>query len=593
MTTDISSMSPGKPTTEVELQALINATPGISLLIDLDGIIICANIKATVHFGMALNQLIGSNVYSLFDEVTANGRRAITRQAETQRKPVFLGDERNGIHFRHSLVPAIDPDGVVRRVAVFAEDITERKKAEIALRASEEQYRFLAENTADTVWQLDHQMRFIYVNSAYVHLSGFPREEIIGRSVMEFFTPQGRATVAAMMVKRKENEAQGKVNVALRFEVPHIRKVGEPFWAEINSNPIYDQSGAITAFNGIMRDIDERKKMELALRASEERFRFLAENTGDVVWELDPQMRFTYINGADQQLRGFTREEVLGRPILELFTAQGQSIFADLSSQRQTAEKLGEVAAHFVFQAPQIRKDGTSYWAEVSSTTSYDPAGNIIGYNGITRDIDVNKKYERRLEEANLQLQEQLHEIVALQTRLKEQTVRDSLTGLHNRRYMEETLPREMARAKREGYPMALIMVDLDHFKRINDTYGHPTGDAVLKAVASILLNGAREGDIICRYGGEEFLVALPNMTTGQALERASAWRDTLSRTPVKHGAFSAECTLSAGISAFPDNSSDIETLLRLADNALYRAKANGRNRVELEPPSGASASQG
>jgi diguanylate cyclase (GGDEF)-like protein/PAS domain S-box-containing protein len=429
-------------------------------------------------------------------------------------------------------------------------------------------------------------MRFTYVNAAYIHLSEFSKDEILGRSVMEFFTPQGRATVADMMVKRKENEALGKINVALRFEVPHIRKAGEPFWAEINSNPIYDQSGAITAYNGIMRDIDERKNMELALRASEERFRFLAENTGDVVWELDSRMRFTYINGADQRLRGFSKDEVLGKPVLELFTSEGQKIIADLSAKRRAAEERGTVDPQFVFRAPQIRKDGTSVWTEVSSTTSYNLEGKVVGFNGITRDIDASKQYERRLEDANVQLQEQLQEIVALQTQLKEQAVRDSLTGLHNRRYMEETLPRELARATREGYPLALIMVDLDHFKRINDTYGHPTGDSVLKAMALILLHGAREGDIICRYGGEEFLVALPNMTTEQALVRAKSWQAALNRTPVHHGTFIVEATLSAGISVFPGNSSDVEALVRLADNALYRAKENGRNRVEYEPPS-------
>jgi diguanylate cyclase (GGDEF)-like protein/PAS domain S-box-containing protein len=457
MTIDLPVVPLGQPTTQAELQALVNSTPGISLLIDLEGTIVCANIKSTLHFGIAHDELIGRNVYSLFDEATSIGRRAIVRQAELTRAPVFLEDERNGHFYRHSLVPAIDADGVVRRVAVFAEDITERKTAELALRASEEQFRFLAENTADTVWQLDHRMCFTYVNGSYVHLSGFPLEDIIGRPVMEFFTAEGRATVAAMMTKRQQSEAAGKTNAALRFEVPHLRKHGNPFWAEINSKPIYDATGGIVAFNGIMRDIDERKQ------------------------------------------------------------------------------------------------------------------------------------YEKKLEEANCLLEGQLREIVELQTRLKDQTVRDPLTGLHNRRYMEETLPREMARAKREAYPLALIMVDLDHFKRINDTYGHATGDAVLKAMASILLNGAREGDIICRYGGEEFLVVLPNMSTEQAMARASAWQVTLRQSPVQHGTFLVASTLSAGIATYPGNSSDIETLLRLADDALYRAKANGRDRVEFEPPSSQS----
>jgi diguanylate cyclase (GGDEF)-like protein/PAS domain S-box-containing protein len=441
------------PTTEAELQALVDATPGVSLLIDLEGTIVCANQQSATHFGITLKRLVGTNVYSLFDEVTAAGRRAIVRQAELKRVPVVLEDERNGIYFRHSLVPAFDADGVVRRVAVFAEDITERKKAQLALQASEEQYRFLAENTADTVWRLDARMCFTYVNGAYLVSTGFSREEIMGRSVIEFFTPEGRDIVAEMMKKRQRNEAAGVTNASLRFEVPHIRKAGEPYWVEINSNPIYDASGTIVAFNGIMRDIHERKQ------------------------------------------------------------------------------------------------------------------------------------YQQRLEETNRQLQEQLQENVALHALLTEQTLRDPLTGLHNRRYLEETLPRELSRAKRVGYPMALIMVDLDHFKRVNDTYGHPTGDAVLRAMASILLHGAREGDIICRFGGEEFLVALPNMTIERAQTRAKAWQTALGSASIQHGAFSVQITLSAGISAFPDNGADVETLLHRADEALYRAKANGRNRVEFDAP--------
>jgi diguanylate cyclase (GGDEF)-like protein len=140
---------------------------------------------------------------------------------------------------------------------------------------------------------------------------------------------------------------------------------------------------------------------------------------------------------------------------------------------------------------------------------------------------------------------------------------------------------------------MALVMVDLDHFKRVNDTYGHPTGDAVLKAMASILLHGAREGDIICRYGGEEFLVALPNITIAKALARAKAWQSTMGNTSIQHGAFSIQTTLSAGISAFPDNGADIDILMRLADDALYRAKANGRNRVEFDAPQSLPAPPG
>lgn len=259
-----------------ELQALINATPGVSLLIDVGGFIVCANSKAAVHFNISSKELIGRNVFSLFDEATSVGRRAIVRRAALERKPVFLEDERDGVHYRHRGVPVLDDEGMVNRIAVFSEDITERKKAVMTLEAQKEQYRVLAENTADTVWQLDSQMRFVFVNGAYLKLTGFSLEEILGRNVMEFFTPDGRATVIDMMAKRKESEAVGQSHVSLRFEVQHIRKSGGPIWVEINSNPNYDESRRIIAFNGVMREINDRKLTEFALRTSEERYRALA-----------------------------------------------------------------------------------------------------------------------------------------------------------------------------------------------------------------------------------------------------------------------------------------------------------------------------
>ena len=565
-----------------DLQALIDAASGLCFLIDLAGTIICTNRKAVTHFGLEMDELVGTNVFSLFDEATAEGRRQAIRQAQRQKEPVVLEDERNGICFRHNIVPVVDADGQVRRVAVFAQDVTQVKKIDHALRESEQRYRLLAENTADTVWQLDRQMRFEFVNAAYLQLTGYPKEEVLGRNVMDFFTAEGQAIVRDMMTARKRAEDQGQTNLALRFEIPHLRKNAEPFWAEINSNPIYDSSGTLIGFNGIMRDVDQRKRVELALRASEERFRFLAENTSDVVWELGLDMRFTYINSADERTRGFHRDEVIGRPVMELFTPEGQAIIGKVTAAREAAERSGTNMPELKFQAPQIRKDGSSYWTEVSSMRRRDANGDIIGFNGITRNIDERKRYERELEEANLRLKAQLAEIVQLQAQLKEQTLRDPLTGLHNRRYLEETLTRELARAKRDGYPLAFIMLDLDHFKKINDIHGHAAGDTVLKDFAAMLMQGAREGDVICRYGGEEFLILLPNMTLEQGRTRAESWRSRLESTLIKHEDRAIAVTLSAGIAEYPSNGNDTRVLLRLADEALYRAKDGGRNRVAV-----------
>jgi diguanylate cyclase (GGDEF)-like protein len=179
-------------------------------------------------------------------------------------------------------------------------------------------------------------------------------------------------------------------------------------------------------------------------------------------------------------------------------------------------------------------------------------------------------------------LQHQLDEIHRLQEELREQAVRDGLTNLFNRRYLDETLERELARAKREGYPLTLVMIDIDHFKRLNDTYGHQAGDIVLRELAGLLWGNVRAEDVPCRYGGEEFLVMLPRMPLETALERADAWRRAFQATRVPFGEFHLETTFSCGLSAYPEHARAPDELLRCCDEALYQAKHRGRNRCEV-----------
>jgi len=198
----------------------------------------------------------------------------------------------------------------------------------------------------------------------------------------------------------------------------------------------------------------------------------------------------------------------------------------------------------------------------------------------IRQNITERKQWEARQQGAKTQLELQLAEISALQTLLQEQAIRDPLTGLYNRRYLNETLARELSRAKREGYPLTLVMLDLDHFKRVNDTYGHAAGDDVLIAVSKILVKGTRESDMICRYGGEEFLISLPRMSVEQTLQRVETWRIEFAETPIHFGEFSIRSTLSAGIAGYPNHCADAETLAACADAALYTSKRQGRNCV-------------
>jgi len=168
-----------------------------------------------------------------------------------------------------------------------------------------------------------------------------------------------------------------------------------------------------------------------------------------------------------------------------------------------------------------------------------------------------------------------------LQETLRSQSVRDPLTGLFNRRYMDETFGREISRSVREGHTLGIIMFDIDHFKEFNDTLGHEAGDAVLQALSAFILEQFRGEDIACRFGGEEIILILPDASLGNTRKRAESLRKAVKQLDVYHrGTLLDKITLSIGVAIFPDHGKDAEALLRAVDQVLYRAKNEGRDQV-------------
>lgn len=184
------------------------------------------------------------------------------------------------------------------------------------------------------------------------------------------------------------------------------------------------------------------------------------------------------------------------------------------------------------------------------------------------------------LRHTETELRAQLQENQALQERLRQQANRDSLTGLYNRHFLEDNFARELARCDRDGNTLSVLLIDLDRFKEINDTWGHPAGDGVLVQVARLLLDNARATDIVCRYGGEEFLLVLPNTPLAAAQHKAEELRRRFESTEVAFGAQHIPVRISVGVATYPDHAGNVAELLARGDSALYRAKHSGRNRV-------------
>lgn len=192
----------------------------------------------------------------------------------------------------------------------------------------------------------------------------------------------------------------------------------------------------------------------------------------------------------------------------------------------------------------------------------------------------------------NCNLRRQLCKIQALKEQLADQAVHDPLTGLFNRRYLDEALERELARTARSQSPLSLLMIDIDHFKHINDTFGHPVGDRVLRQLGTLLERLIRRCDTACRYGGEEFVVLMPESTADNLAQRAEQLRSAFSELYIEVEGQYISATLSIGIATcHPRQDLDAGTLIKMADQALYRAKQAGRNRVETFRPAGHEAS--
>lgn len=464
------------------------------------------------------------------------------------------------------------------------QNVTEQHQAEEKIRASEERYRLLADNVSDVIWVMDlASRRFTYVSPSVLQLRGYTPEEVMAMPVEAALTPESAALVKSRMQAMLTEFAGGKsadLSAVVELDQPH--RDGHTVNTEVMTRYLLDAQGRPATVVGVSRDITQRKQQELQLRASEEHFRMLAENMGDIVWKADRQMRFTYINAADRRIRGFPREEVVGFFIEDALTPEGRTILAELVRSRRAAEDNGQKGLALSYEIPMRHRNGGAVWIELSTMPTYNSAGEITGFQGMGRDISERKRRESELVQSHQFLESQLEEAAAERTVLQEQAIRDPLTGLFNRRYLNETLPRELSRAKREAYPVAVIMLDLDHFKRINDEYSHAAGDEVLRTLSALLTMGARDSDIVCRFGGEEFVVIMPGITAELALERVEGWRSELETVTVAYGEARIGVTLSGGIAMFPDHGVSSDVLLARADEMLYRSKHDGRNRITV-----------
>lgn len=294
----------------------------------------------------------------------------------------------------------------------------------------------------------------------------------------------------------------------------------------------------------------------------------LLEVLSDGLLVLDGNFRFLDVNPAAERLLEMEARDLIGREIVEVFP-HWQELAAILDSPRE-------------FSAQAQGRRNPAQFLDLKVTPILNK-GILTGWLVLFRDITDRWHVEQQMRQANQELQTRLTEIEALHQELRALAIRDPLTNLYNRRYLEETLENELARAERDGNPVTVIMMDADHFKRINDVHGHKAGDLALQALARIIQLYIRKSDIACRYGGEEFVIVMPNTELEVARERAELIREDFRQVNFIGTNLRAETSLSIGIATYPLAGTRGDEVLDAADQAMYAAKVEGGNRIKLQ----------
>ncbi len=480
----------------------------------------------------------------------------------------------------------------------------QRARAEQALRESEARYRVVAETATDAIITINSESRILFVNSATERIFGYGRAEMLGQELTMLMPDYLREMHRAGLGHHLGTDQKHAKWEAI--ELTGLHKGGAEIPVEVSFGELVTD-GEHT-FTGIVRDISERKRAQGALQQANKelvaRLTELQQQTHDV----------TLVNQMGDLLQTcITLEEahtVIGQFIPKLFPAElGALCVLDTSRNLlepvavwggcRLEEHLFPVGECWALRRGQVHLvEGPSSGPAcghlslpLTASSLCVPMmaqGETLGVLLLQSGPGGPSCPPRRLTESQQRLAVNVAEHIALalanlrlRQALRNQSIRDPLTGLFNRRYLEESLERELCRAIRKQRPLGMILLDLDHFKGFNDTFGHEAGDTLLREMGHFLQGRTRREDIACRYGGEEFMLILPEAWLDVTQERAEQLREEIKRLNVHYrGQVLGAITLSLGVAVYPQHGPTASSLLRVADSALYRAKAAGRDRV-------------
>ena len=439
-------------------------------------------------------------------------------------------------------------DGVMAGINILGEElaahVAENKQTQEALQRTLDYAQTLIGSSPDGILAVDLDLRITEWNLLMAQICGITREQVIGRSMDEIPFLKETGEVARTRLAF-EGKSIGAREIGYRFPGTDKEIFFESLMAPL-LGPAQQVQGAVLR----VRDITENRQVQQALSDSEALFRTIFDTVQEGIIVVDAQNhRVKMANDSMCHMLRYSREELLRLGVADIHPAK------NLADVAHWIERQLKCEISLAPNLPVQRKDGSIFYADINAKPMQVKGDSFL--LGVFSDITVRKRAEEAEERAS----------------------RDSLTNLYNHHTFYSLLQDEIVRSQRFNHPMSLLMLDIDHFKRINDIYGHQAGDAILKGLSNFLLKQGRTVDKVCRYGGEEFAVILPETASG--LQIAERLRATVEAEPfeIAEGKL-VSITVSIGVATCPHDADNAATLVSVSDKALYAAKEGGRNRV-------------
>ncbi len=454
-------------------------------------------------------------------------------------------------YIRMSAVPVFDDRSRFQGYRGIGKDFTERKQALDALIQSEERYRTILDNTQEGYFEADLAGNFTFVNDAECHDLGYTREELIGMNYKQYTdeTEGKKLFEISLEVFRTGEQING-------FDGEFIKKDGTKGFNQVSLSLIKNQEGQPIGFRGLSRDITERKKMEETIRQSEERYRTIIEEMEEWYFETDLSGNIIFFNEVFARGLGYSKDSLTGLNFRSFIKKEDSESIYELYNQ---VFKTGQPTRNFPYEF--IQPDGTVISAEFSIFPKRDGAGRIVGFRGVGHDITERKLAEKRIQYL---------------------ATHDALTDLPNRLMFSQLLNHTIQSARRFKRQFALFFIDLDRFKVINDTLGHEAGDQLLQEIAKTFRRVLREIDVIARLGGDEFVILIEEVSDLTDVTVVAQRILSAAMKPLVLMGQECRITASIGISMYPKDAQDEQSLMKNADLAMYLAKEEGKNNYQF-----------